>query len=120
MIPTAKRICRFLICAGSATLVLFVIPSIGSKSPQSNTQARVDQNTDDCDIDGSFADLKHCPSESIICQYREKYNVTLTLRGGVYWQVLSDQYLNEQYGYTVDIPIGLEALCTPTPMAWHG
>jgi len=86
MIPTAKRICRFLICAGSATLVLFVIPSIGSKSPQSNTQARVNQNANDCDIDCSFADLEHSPSESVSCQYKEEYDETLTLQGGVYWQ----------------------------------
>ena len=120
MIRKGNRVCRFLICAGSATLMLFVLPSIGSKRLQLNMQARTYQNIHDCDIDGSFADLEQCPSESIICQYKEKYDVTLTLRGGVYWEIISGKYVNEEYGYKVDLPIGLEALCTPNPMPAHG
>jgi hypothetical protein len=120
VIRTAKKTCRLLVWAVSAMLVLLVLPSIGSKRLRSNTQAVTDQNNHDCDIEGGFADLKSCPSESIICQYKEKYDETLLFRGGVYWLVISGLYVSEEYGYKVDIPIGVEALCTPTPMPWHG
>ena len=37
-----------------------------------------------------------------------------------YWQVISGEYVNEKYGYRVMLPDGVEGLCKPPPMPWHG
>jgi hypothetical protein len=82
-------------------------------------EAETKQAKQDCDIDTNPF-LEGCPSETIIAQYREKYDLTVVVRGGVYWQVVSGEYVNEQYGYRVILPDGVEGLCTPAPMPWHG
>jgi hypothetical protein len=63
--------------------------------------------------------LEDCPPEVIIAQYK-KEGVDLVLRGGAYWEVITGQYVNEQDGYTVMLPEGVEALCSPPPAPWHG
>lgn len=74
----------------------------------------------DCNINGSFKSLEDCPAETIIEQYKREYDVPLVLRGGVYWEVITGEYVNEQYGYKVALPDGIGALCSPPPMPWHG
>jgi hypothetical protein len=110
------------LCIAGATLVVCAGQSSrpSTRPLPSSQQLDTTQAEHDCDIDGSWKALEDCPSETIIGQYKDKYDLTVVLRGGVYWQVVSGQYVNEQYGYTVSIPDGVEALCTPPPMPWHG
>ena len=107
--------------AGGALVFLNSQSSTRSATPQPISQeAETKQVSQDCDIDGSVKALEDCPSETIIAQYREKYDLTVVLRGGVYWLLVSGQYVNENYGYVVNLPDGIEALCTPPPNSWHG
>ena len=88
-----------------------------SQSP--NTNADRDHNLD-CNIDsGSMKDLEECPAEVIISQYKAE-GVDLVRRGGAYWEVITGEYVNEQYGYKVLLPEGVEAFCSPPPAPWHG
>lgn len=111
-----------LLCVASAALTICAgQSSTPSPRPLPTSQEPETRQADhDCDIDGSWKSIEDCPSETIIGQYKDEYDLTVVLRGGVYWQVVSGQYANEQYGYTVNIPNGVEALCTPAPMPWHG
>jgi len=87
------------------------------RPPSQEPQTR--QAKQDCDIDTNVK-LEDCPADTIIGQYREKYDLTIVVRGGVYLQVVSGEYLNENYGYRVILPDDVEGLCTPAPMPWHG
>jgi hypothetical protein len=110
-----------LLLAVGATLVVFGSQtSARSKSLQPISQEpETKQAKHDCDIDTN-SKLEDCPADTIIDQYREKYDLTVVLRGGDYWQVVSGEYVNETYGYRVILPDGVEGLCTPAPMPWHG
>jgi hypothetical protein len=110
-----------LLVAAGATLVVFGSqPSARSKTLQPISQEpEPKQAKRDCDIDTNSR-LEDCPADTIIAQYREKYDLTVVLRGGVYWQLISGEYVNEKYGYRVMLPDGVEGLCTPPPMSWHG
>jgi hypothetical protein len=107
--------------AGTALVVFGSQSSTRSPHVQAISQEpEAKQANQDCDIDSSLTSLDGCPAETIIAQYKERYDLTVVLRGGVYWQVVSGQYVNDKYGYTIDLPDGIEALCTPLPMPWHG
>ena len=117
--PSLRLVVLFATCAS-----LSVFGSKSSTRSESNqpTTQEPEPSMDwlNCDIDGSWKGIEDCSAETIIAQYKDRYDLTVVLGGGVYWQVVSGQYVNDQYGYTVDIPDGVEALCTPPPMPWHG
>lgn len=108
----------------SVAVAIFLVFGSQSTTPRALTQnplqLEVKQAKQECDIDGCWKELEDCPSETIIRQYKEKYDVTVVWRGGVYWQVVSGEYLNENYGYRVVLPESIEGLCMPPPMPWHG
>lgn len=94
-------------------------PAHSTVSTATTQEPQSKQATPDCDIDGSF-DWKYCPPETIIRQYREKYDLTAALRGGSWFLVFSNEYLNELYSYKVSLPLGVEALADLPPAPWHG
>ena len=118
-----SAILRMALLSGAGTALVVFGGQSSARSPHAqliSQEAEAKQAPQACDIDSSLTSLDGCPAETIIAQYKERYDLTVVLRGGVYWQVVSDQYVNEKYGYTIDLPDGVEALCTPLPMPWHG
>lgn len=113
---------RALLCfVGSALVASGSRSSTGPTKLQPRFQEPVTKQAKHaCDIDGNLKNLEDCPSDEIIRQYREKYDLAVVLRGGVYWQVISHEYVNEKYGYRITLPRGVDGLCTPPPMPWHG
>jgi hypothetical protein len=103
-----------LVISGSKSSTYSTKPQGIPQDPESN-KAKLD-----CDIDGPRKALEECPEGEVIRQYREEYDLTVVRRGGVYWEVISGEYVNDTYGYRVVLPEGIVGLCAPAPAPWHG
>jgi hypothetical protein len=111
----------FLCVTGTALFSAGGLSSTHSRTVEHTQQrSETDQATPECDIDGSRKELEDCPSQEVIGQYRERYGLTVVLRGGTYWRVDSGQYVNPTYGYSIRLPDGVEALCSLPPAPQHG
>jgi len=110
-----------LLCLAGAGLVVFTGQSFThSTSLQQISQELEKSAKQECDVDGPLDALEDCPPETIIAQYREKYDLTVVLREGLYWLSFSDEYVNETYGYRVILPDGVEGLSVLPPAPCHG
>ena len=110
-----------LLCLAGAGIVVFSGQSFThSTSWQQISQELEKPAKQECDVDGPLDALEDCPPETIIALYREKYDLTVVLREGLYWLSFSDEYVNETYRYSVILPDGVEGLSVMPPAPCHG